>query len=132
MLSPKRTKFRKMQKGNNRGLATAGSDCSFGDFGLQAIEPARQAKKIGNSLEAEVALEIADEALLAALRGREAELEEFFLVSSLHLSAGPETRAALQSSEAKKCARCWRHLRTVGLSVAHPDLCDRCTEAVSP
>jgi large subunit ribosomal protein L16 len=41
MLSPKRTKFRKMQKGNNRGTATAGSDVSFGDFGLQAVEPAR-------------------------------------------------------------------------------------------
>src|SRR5580700_1384204 len=41
MLSPKRTKYRKMQKGNNRGLATAGSDVSFGDFGLQAAEPAR-------------------------------------------------------------------------------------------
>ncbi|HTN85782.1 50S ribosomal protein L16 [Sorangium sp. So ce1099] len=41
MLSPKRTKFRKMQKGNNRGLATAGSDVSFGDFALQCVEPAR-------------------------------------------------------------------------------------------
>ena len=41
MLSPKRTKFRKMQKGNNRGLAWRGSDVSFGDFGLQALEPAR-------------------------------------------------------------------------------------------
>jgi large subunit ribosomal protein L16 len=41
MLSPKRTKHRKMQKGNNRGLANVGSDISFGDFGLQAIEPAR-------------------------------------------------------------------------------------------
>jgi large subunit ribosomal protein L16 len=33
MLSPKRTKFRKVQKGNNRGLANTGSDVSFGDFG---------------------------------------------------------------------------------------------------
>src|SRR3954453_21272895 len=41
MLSPKRTKFRKMQKGNNRGIATAGSDVSFGDFALQCLEPAR-------------------------------------------------------------------------------------------
>src|SRR5262249_17482301 len=41
MLSPKRTKFRKMQKGNNRGIAHTGSDISFGDFGLQAAEPAR-------------------------------------------------------------------------------------------
>jgi large subunit ribosomal protein L16 len=30
-----------MQKGNNRGIATSGSDISFGDFGLQALEPAR-------------------------------------------------------------------------------------------
>ena len=41
MLVPKRTKFRKMQKGNNRGIASVGSDVSFGDFGLQAAEPAR-------------------------------------------------------------------------------------------
>ena len=41
MLSPKRTKYRKMQKGNNRGLATRGSDVSFGDFGMQAAEPGR-------------------------------------------------------------------------------------------
>ena len=37
MLSPKRTKFRKMQKGKNRGIAWRGSDVSFGDFGLQAV-----------------------------------------------------------------------------------------------
>jgi large subunit ribosomal protein L16 len=41
MLSPKRTKYRKMQKGHLRGLATAGSDVSFGDFALQALEPSR-------------------------------------------------------------------------------------------
>jgi large subunit ribosomal protein L16 len=41
MLSPKRTKYRKMQKGRNRGLANAGSDVSFGDFALQSLEPAR-------------------------------------------------------------------------------------------
>ena len=38
MLSPKRTKFRKQMRGNNRGLAWRGSDVSFGDFGLQAVE----------------------------------------------------------------------------------------------
>ena len=41
MLSPKRTKFRKMMKGNNRGIAARGSDVSFGDFGMQATAPAR-------------------------------------------------------------------------------------------
>ena len=38
MLSPKRTKFRKKMRGKNRGLAWRGSDVSFGDFGLQAVE----------------------------------------------------------------------------------------------
>jgi large subunit ribosomal protein L16 len=37
MLMPKRTKYRKQQKGRRRGLANRGSDVSFGDFGLQAL-----------------------------------------------------------------------------------------------
>jgi len=37
MLQPKRTKFRKMQKGRNRGLANTGNKVSFGDFGLRAV-----------------------------------------------------------------------------------------------
>ncbi len=41
MLSPKRTKFRKMQKGHNRGMAGRGTDVSFGDFGMQATECGR-------------------------------------------------------------------------------------------
>ena len=36
MLQPKRMKFRKMQKGRNRGLANRGSKVSFGEFGLKA------------------------------------------------------------------------------------------------
>ena len=37
MLQPKRTKYRKQQKGRNRGLAQRGSSVSFGEFGLKAI-----------------------------------------------------------------------------------------------
>jgi large subunit ribosomal protein L16 len=37
-MSPKRTKFRKQQKGKNRGVAWRGSDVSFGDFALQAVD----------------------------------------------------------------------------------------------
>ncbi len=37
MLQPKRTKFRKMMKGRNRGLALRGSKVSFGEFGLKAV-----------------------------------------------------------------------------------------------
>ncbi|MFT7243891.1 MAG: large subunit ribosomal protein L16 [Candidatus Azotimanducaceae bacterium] len=37
MLQPKRTKFRKMQKGRNRGLAHRGSTVSFGEYALKAV-----------------------------------------------------------------------------------------------
>lgn len=37
MLQPKRTKFRKQQKGKNRGLATVGNKVSFGEYGLKAV-----------------------------------------------------------------------------------------------
>jgi large subunit ribosomal protein L16 len=39
MLSPKRVKFRKMFKGRMKGLAQRGNEVSFGDYGLQALEP---------------------------------------------------------------------------------------------
>jgi large subunit ribosomal protein L16 len=41
VLQPKRTKYRKRQKGRNRGKAFRGSEISFGDFGLQATERGR-------------------------------------------------------------------------------------------
>lgn len=39
MLMPKRTKFRKMQKGRVKGIAHRGSRINFGDFGIKALEP---------------------------------------------------------------------------------------------
>lgn len=40
MMQPKRTKFRKMMKGRNRGLAK-GTEISFGEFGLKAVARGR-------------------------------------------------------------------------------------------
>lgn len=39
MLQPKRTKFRKMQKGRVRGIAQRGHTLSFGTFGIKSLEP---------------------------------------------------------------------------------------------
>ena len=39
MLAPKKVKYRKTMKGNMRGKAYRGSDVSFGEFGLKAMEP---------------------------------------------------------------------------------------------
>jgi len=40
MLQPKRTKYRKQQKGKNRGMAQRGSTIAFGSFGLKTMENA--------------------------------------------------------------------------------------------
>jgi len=45
MLMPKRTKFRKVHKGRNRGLAQVGNKVSFGDFGLKALERGRMTSR---------------------------------------------------------------------------------------
>ena len=37
-LMPKRTKYRKMQKGRNRGKATRGNKVTDGEYGIQAVE----------------------------------------------------------------------------------------------
>lgn len=39
MLQPKRTKFRKMQKGRVKGVAQRGHTLSFGTFGIKSLEP---------------------------------------------------------------------------------------------
>lgn len=38
MLMPKRMKYRKMQRGRNRGLAHRGSSVAFGEYGLMALD----------------------------------------------------------------------------------------------
>ncbi len=40
MLMPKKTKFRKKMKGNMKGSETRGTELEFGNFGLQAVDPA--------------------------------------------------------------------------------------------
>lgn len=41
MLQPKRTKFRKRQKGRIKGIATRGHEIAFGSFAIKSLEPGR-------------------------------------------------------------------------------------------
>jgi large subunit ribosomal protein L16 len=41
MLQPRRTKFRKQQKGRNPGIASRGHEIAFGSFAIKSLEPAR-------------------------------------------------------------------------------------------
>ncbi len=40
MLMPKRVKHRKVQRGRMKGKATRGTHITYGEYGLQALEPA--------------------------------------------------------------------------------------------
>src|ERR1041385_2275112 len=94
----------------------------------QAVEKARQEKRIGNALEASVTL-TCDEKTIADIPKE--ELEEFFILSDLTLQPGKEPAASISKTPYQKCARCWRHRPSVGKSAAHPDLCDRCEGVVA-
>src|SRR6266516_4000701 len=88
----------------------------------QAIERARQEKLIGNALEAAVVLHSNSD---VTKKISKEELEEFFILSDLTIHQTDEASATVTKTLYKKCARCWRHRPTVGVSKAHPDLCDR-------
>ncbi|MCE9518224.1 MAG: isoleucine--tRNA ligase [Verrucomicrobia bacterium] len=98
----------------------------------QAIEKARQEKRIGSNLEASVEVTLPAEKLVHPVFEDQATLEEFFILSVLTLKrvSGAEPAAVVLESPHQKCARCWKHLPTVGQQ-KHADLCDRCEEAVS-
>src|SRR5437773_3441566 len=83
----------------------------------QAIERARQEKLIGNTLEARTVLH-SDSDVTAKINKE--ELEEFFIVGDLTIQQAKKVSASATKTPYKKCARCWRHRRTVGASTAHP------------
>ena len=81
----------------------------------QAIEPARQAKEIGNALEGAVALQIADAALFDELQGPRARNSRNSSSSATSPSSRATKRARASSApRTRKCARCWRHRESVG------------------
>ena len=103
------------------------------------LEQARNEKRIGASLGAEVTLYAADE-LKASLDRLGNELR-FVLITSaatvlpLDAESGEATelkglRVSVAASEAEKCERCWHHSETVGQNEQHPTLCSRCVENV--
>ena len=101
---------------------------------LGALEGARKEKTIGSSQEAAVEVQVAnpDYAFFAAQRET---LETLCIVSSLTVTpADPAQGEAtdgrpvvrIQRAGGQKCQRCWNYRETVGQSVAHPGVCDRC------
>jgi len=90
------------------------------------IEAVRAEGRVGSSLQATVALQVAadDHALLASLGG---DLKFVFITSAIELIAGDALQASVNTSFAPKCERCWHYQDDVGSDAAHPTLCGRCT-----
>jgi isoleucyl-tRNA synthetase len=97
----------------------------------QAIEAARQAKKIGSNLEATVKLTLPEAGFTNPVFQDLSSLQEFFILSDLHITRGSELAASVEVCTNPKCERCWKLLPDVGTIEAHPTLCGRCAEAVS-
>lgn len=97
----------------------------------QSIETARQQKLIGNALEADVEVEIGDSTLLSSVEGLEEEVEEVLILSTLRCVSAASTQARVKPNANRRCARCWRHKESVGVSKEHPDLCARCERVVA-
>jgi isoleucyl-tRNA synthetase len=104
-----------------------------------ALEKARNEKKIGTSLQAHPHVSLTGEQK-KLLQG--VDLAEISISSSLTLQEAASSAEAftlpdvagvgvvVELAEGKKCERCWQVLPEVGTHTNHPDLCNRCHDAV--
>jgi isoleucyl-tRNA synthetase len=101
----------------------------------EAIEPARQAGKIGKSLDAVITLSAdAADPVFQVLEKHRDFLPELFIVSHVSLTpaAGAPLTATVRHGEELgyvRCPRCWRWVPALE-STDHGDLCPRCAEAL--
>lgn len=95
------------------------------------LEPLRAAKTIGHALEAEVTIHAKSEVLTPLKEVRE-DLARLYIVSKVHLQEeNAELHVDVAKASGNKCGRCWVYSQAVGRDTKHPELCDRCCEAVS-
>jgi len=105
---------------------------------LKAIEEKRTAGLIGNSLEAKVTIAV-------GANGRSPlqfdflqlyldQLPGIFIVSQVELkkykALSEDADFMVDKASGQKCQRCWNYRETVGKNSAHPEICDRCIEAI--
>jgi isoleucyl-tRNA synthetase len=96
---------------------------------MLVLEDARQAKRIGKGLEAD--LEIAASGDLLALLQRHAPgMKEFLNVSAVHLVEGKEFKVTALPASGYKCARCWNFMPEVSSYGVWQNVCTRCHSAL--
>ena len=102
------------------------------DEALKALEAARNEKRIGGGLEAQLRLS-APESIYPVLERYRDELRYLFIVSSVVLektaSTNGETGMTFEVGKApgQKCERCWNYSTHVGEDAGYPTVCERCS-----
>ncbi len=86
---------------------------------LKALEEARQAKRIGTSLEARVRIPVTD-----LLKRYEKDLPALFIVSQVVLDS--IEGIIVERASGEKCERCWKYSEAVGQDADFPTVCERC------
>ena len=97
----------------------------------QALEIARNEKKIGKSLEAKIVLTVPT--FETALDGMDADtLADILIVSQAEVQKSDMNvlKVDVEPAQGQKCERCWKVLPTVGSNSKHPTLCPRCAQVV--
>ena len=103
---------------------------SIRDKVLKELEEARNAKKIGSSLQAKVILTVEKDAMMFLLPYYE-DLRYIFIVSQVEVHEGDSFKVEIQQADGEKCERCWNFSTRVGESEKYPTVCERCVEALS-
>jgi isoleucyl-tRNA synthetase len=99
------------------------------DKALIVLEDARQAKRIGKGLEADLDISASGD-LLALLRRHAAGLKEFLNVSAVHVTEGEELQITAMPASGSKCARCWNFMPEVSSYGIWQNVCNRCQSAL--
>ncbi|MEO0304011.1 MAG: isoleucine--tRNA ligase [candidate division WOR-3 bacterium] len=106
---------------------------------LSQLEKLRSENVIGKSIEANLLIKGSNECSNKILEKYKDILFQLFIVSNVKFVDNDgepvekgENKFVLKSEKAeeKKCARCWLHLESVGKHSDHPELCDKCYDAV--
>jgi isoleucyl-tRNA synthetase len=100
------------------------------DEALRVLEDARQAKRIGKGLEAEIEIAASGE-LLALLRRHAPGLKEILNVSAVRVVEGAELKVEALPASGHKCARCWNFMPKVADYGIWQNVCTRCHDALT-
>jgi len=103
---------------------------SVRDAALLVLEEARQEKRIGKGLEAELEIQASDD-LLTLLQSHATGLKEILNVSGVRVVEGPSLSVTAFPASGAKCARCWNFMPLVADYGVWAGVCTRCSEALT-